>query len=197
MPKVTEEYRDARRQEIADAALRVFRRRGFQAASMAEIIAESGLSAGAIYGHFRSREEIVHAVASRVIGARVADIREFASLDPIPAPAAIVRTLVAELEREVENLRAVVQLWGEAMTDPAIRELAATIYHRMSSVLNDYLTVWHVQAHGEPAARAATIAAQQAPLFIAAVQSYILTGALVDDFDRAAYLDALEAQLPH
>ena len=54
MPKVTDEYRIAKREEIADAALRAFRRKGFQGASMADIIAESGLSAGAIYGHFAS-----------------------------------------------------------------------------------------------------------------------------------------------
>ncbi|WP_456846025.1 TetR/AcrR family transcriptional regulator, partial [Cellulomonas sp. P5_C6] len=74
MPKVTEEYRVARRDEIADAALRAFRRKGFQATSMAEIIAESGLSAGAIYGHYPSKSAIVVDVASRVIGVRVRDI---------------------------------------------------------------------------------------------------------------------------
>ena len=55
MPKVSEEYRTARRSEIARAALRCFARKGFDATSMADIIAESGLSAGAIYGHYKSK----------------------------------------------------------------------------------------------------------------------------------------------
>lgn len=196
MPKVTEEYRDARRQEIADAALRVFRRRGFQAASMAEIITESGMSAGAIYGHFRSREEIVHDVAGRVIGARIADVEQLATLDPMPAPRTVVRTMIAGLEREVGDLGAIVQLWGEAITDPAIRELAAGIYRRMSTVMAGYLATWHEQVQGRTPEQAATLARAQVPLFVAAIQSYTLTGALVDDFDREAYLTAIEAHLP-
>ena len=50
MPKVSEQHREARRDQIVDAALRCFSRKGFQRTSMADIIAESGLSAGAIYG---------------------------------------------------------------------------------------------------------------------------------------------------
>ena len=78
MPKVTEEYRVARRDEIADAALRAFRRKGFQATSMAEIIAESGLSAGAIYGHYASKDAIIVDVASRVVGNRILDVERLA-----------------------------------------------------------------------------------------------------------------------
>ena len=76
MPKVTDEYRIAKREEIADAALRAFRRKGFQGASMADIIAESGLSAGAIYGHFASKGDIILDVATRVVGARVDDVQQ-------------------------------------------------------------------------------------------------------------------------
>lgn len=192
---MTEEYRDARRQEIAEAAQRVFRRRGFQAASMAEIITESGLSAGAIYGHFRSREEIVHDVAGRVIRARVADVEALASLDPLPPPGTVLRTLVAGLEREVGDVGSVVQLWGESMTDPAIRALAASIYARMQTVLTEYLTRWLAQQDGTTAEEAAPAARRRAPLMIASVQSYMLSASLLDEFDRGAYLDAVGAEL--
>ena len=63
MPKVTEEHRLAKHDEILDAALRAFSRKGFQATSMAEIIAESGMSAGAIYRYFASKADIVRGVA--------------------------------------------------------------------------------------------------------------------------------------
>ena len=84
VPRVTEQYREARRDEIADAALRAFRRKGFQATSMAEIITESGLSAGAIYGHFPSKSAIAVHVATRIIDARVLDIERLAELSPCP-----------------------------------------------------------------------------------------------------------------
>ncbi len=89
MPKVTEEYRVARRDEIADAALRAFRRKGFQATSMAEIIAESGLSAGAIYGHYPSKDAIIVDVASRVVGNRILDVERLARTEPLAPPPTI------------------------------------------------------------------------------------------------------------
>ena len=51
MPKVTDEYRVARRDEIIDVAIRCFLRQGYARTSVADLVAESGLSAGAIYGN--------------------------------------------------------------------------------------------------------------------------------------------------
>ena len=70
MPKVTAAYREARRDEIIDAALRAFAAKGFQGTSMADVIAEAGLSAGAIYGHFAGKKELFAAVAGRVLDSR-------------------------------------------------------------------------------------------------------------------------------
>ena len=75
MPKVTEAYRDARRDEIAAAALRCFAAKGFHRTSMADIIAESGLSAGAIYGHYESKEALLSTVAGRILSARGSELR--------------------------------------------------------------------------------------------------------------------------
>src|SRR3954470_18579017 len=94
VPKVTEQYREARRDEIADAALRAFRRKGFQATSMADIIGESGLSAGAIYGHYPSKSAIVVDVASRVVGPRIDALERLAQPEPLAPPPTIPRVLL-------------------------------------------------------------------------------------------------------
>ena len=62
MPKVGQEHLDARRQQIVDAARARFAAHGFARTSMADIVAESGLSTGAIYRYFTSKDEIVVAV---------------------------------------------------------------------------------------------------------------------------------------
>jgi TetR/AcrR family transcriptional regulator, transcriptional repressor of aconitase len=49
MPRVAESYLQARRRQIMDAAVTCFARSGFHAATMQDIVAETGLSAGAIY----------------------------------------------------------------------------------------------------------------------------------------------------
>lgn len=64
-PKVTEAYKETVRDEILKAAERVFAKRGYHAASMDDIVHESGLSKGAIYGYFRGKEELFLALEAR------------------------------------------------------------------------------------------------------------------------------------
>src|SRR5215211_4371467 len=65
MPKVVPEYLEQRRQQILDAAAACFARRGFHQATMQDICDESGLSPGAVYRYFHSKEEIIEAMCRR------------------------------------------------------------------------------------------------------------------------------------
>lgn len=57
----------AKRTEIADAALRIIGERGITALTMASLAAELGVSPGAPFRHFASRDEILEEVAHRVV----------------------------------------------------------------------------------------------------------------------------------
>jgi AcrR family transcriptional regulator len=142
MPKVSEQHRLDRRDEIVDAALRCFRRKGFQSTSMAEIISESGLSAGAIYGYFASKSEIILAAATKIVGGRIVDLDRLGQLSPIPEPAAMVRNLLEGLLASLGSPGALVQVWGEAATDPALLELCAQIFDRLRDAIVLYLERW-------------------------------------------------------
>lgn len=50
------------RRRILLAAAQVFDRKGFAAATLQEILAECGLTKGSLYFHFRSKEELAHAI---------------------------------------------------------------------------------------------------------------------------------------
>jgi len=52
------------RQEILRAAAEVFDRKGYAAATMADILAVAGMTKGAVYFHFASKEELALAVVS-------------------------------------------------------------------------------------------------------------------------------------
>ena len=56
------ERRDQQRQRIMDAAKLCFVRSGFQGASMQQVCAEAGMSPGALYRYFVSKEAIVEAI---------------------------------------------------------------------------------------------------------------------------------------
>jgi len=196
VPKVTEEYRVARRDEIAEAALRAFRRKGFQATSMAEIIAESGLSAGAIYGHFASKDAIIVDVASRVVGNRILDIERLARTEPLAPPPTLPRVLVAGMLRALGNPAIMLQLWGEGVTDPQVRAVAHGVVVRLRAALEEYTSLWHQRTHGVPPDEADVLAAEQVPLLISAVQGFVVQSALVPEFDAEAYLTSMEKYLP-
>lgn len=59
MPARSEEHMLARRQQILEAASRVFAKKGIHQSSIRDICFESGLSVGAVYGHFENKREIV------------------------------------------------------------------------------------------------------------------------------------------
>ncbi|MBN8629858.1 MAG: TetR/AcrR family transcriptional regulator [Rhodobacterales bacterium] len=59
MPRITEKRRQAQRARIIAATQACFLRRGIHQTSMQDIIRESDLSAGAVYGYFASKEELI------------------------------------------------------------------------------------------------------------------------------------------
>jgi TetR/AcrR family transcriptional regulator, repressor for uid operon len=111
---------ERRRREIVEAAMACFRRRGFHQASMNEICAAAGISAGALYRYFPSKADIILAIADE-------DQREAEGLiDSIAAGADITESL-AGIAREVvrrcgENQPLTADVLAEAMRDPALAQ---------------------------------------------------------------------------
>jgi len=70
---------DETRTRILEAALRVFRERGFEKATMREIATEAGVAVGAAYYYFDSKDALVMAFYERAQGEMHAEIE--AALD--------------------------------------------------------------------------------------------------------------------
>ena len=196
MPKVTEEYRRARREEIIAAAVRVFGRKGFSAASMADILDEAGVSAGALYGHFRSKAELVNEVASSVVAGRVIDAERLLALDPLPSPGDLVGLFMRGVIDEVKQPSMLVQLWGQAVTEPEFRAVAHSIITRLEHVYQQHISLWQQREHGLSPSEADAVAVAQTPLFISACQGFIIQLAIRQDFDIDEYLSAAAKYLP-
>jgi len=80
-PKVTLEYKQGIRDKILEAAENLFSKKGYYDTSMDEIVKESGLSKGAIYGYFDSKEELFAALQDRDLSSSLAKIKESFSQD--------------------------------------------------------------------------------------------------------------------
>ena len=123
MPKVSQSHLHARRQHILDAAIECFSRQGFHPTTMQDIIRESGLSSGAIYTYFASKEELIEAIAERRHARELALIQT-AGIEG-DTTITIERLIQSFFElligpKERKERRLAIQLWGEALRNPRI-----------------------------------------------------------------------------
>jgi AcrR family transcriptional regulator len=58
VPKISAAHEQQRRAQILQAAMACFARQGYHATSMDDVVRQSGLSVGAIYSYFNSKEEL-------------------------------------------------------------------------------------------------------------------------------------------
>ena len=58
MPKVSEEHKERRREQILDGARRCFAQHGYEGATVARLEQEIGLSRGAIFNYFPSKDAL-------------------------------------------------------------------------------------------------------------------------------------------
>ena len=65
--KVSRQQMAANRERLLDIASRLFRERGFDDVSVAEIMQEAGLTHGGFYGHFSSKEALAAQAATHAL----------------------------------------------------------------------------------------------------------------------------------
>jgi AcrR family transcriptional regulator len=101
MAKISQAKRDARQQQILDAALTCFSENGFHQTGMADIVRRSGLSHGAVYLYFQSKDDLIEALA--------VDRHQ---------QEALLNAAAGYVDDPIEGLRALVRLYARALTDP-------------------------------------------------------------------------------
>ncbi|CAN7662816.1 TetR/AcrR family transcriptional regulator [Neorhizobium sp. LjRoot104] len=85
--KVSREQMVENRRRILDVASRLFRDKGFDAVSVAEVMKAAGLTHGGFYGHFSSKDDLIAATIGQALSNDAddtVDLREY--LDDYLAP---------------------------------------------------------------------------------------------------------------
>ncbi|MGH1561823.1 TetR/AcrR family transcriptional regulator [Mumia sp. DW29H23] len=195
MPKVSEAHKVARREEIVRAALRCFGRKGYAGTSMADIIRESGLSAGAIYGYYANKNELVREAMRSVVVGRFTELETARAGEAVTPPG----ELLVQFLRSVSDVAAqepgmVLQVWSTAQLDPQLHETVSGGLQEIGGLFRDYLEAWYA-ARGLEADAARARAVAEYPVYVGVCQGYIVHSALVAGFDREAYFAAAEAIL--
>ena len=194
MPKVSSEQRQARRQQILDAAVRCFAREGFHRTTMPDIFAESGLSSGAVYGHFAGKEELIEAIAEERRAGEILLLKlAFEGQDDLRvAFSNFLRPLFQWLSEPSEQAkrRVGVQVWAEALRNERIRRLVLGATEQRS------IAVLAIEAARQRGDLPAQIDADAlARVVLGTIQGFILQQAWEPDLDPAPFAAAIELML--
>src|ERR1700759_850659 len=138
MPKVTQQYRPARRAQILGAARRCFLRDGFHSTSMQDLFAEAGLSAGAVYRYFASKDEVIVAIAEQNMREVLAMMREGAEGTPgrsLGEVMAGLMGLVQARDSDGDLGGTAVLVWAEALRNPLLARQLPAVLAKMGAEL--------------------------------------------------------------
>jgi TetR/AcrR family transcriptional regulator, transcriptional repressor of aconitase len=189
MPKVSAQYRDERRAHILAAARRCFVREGFHQTSMQDLVREAGMSSGAVYRYFPSKDAMIIAIAENNLDQIVATVRE-----SVAHGADLGSALAAALEfassRHADDGFAAIALvvWSEALRNPALATRLRESFDEAGAALTE-------------TARSSPTSAELAPDVLAKMLLCVLPGYLLQVAIRGAEAvapipDALRALFP-
>jgi AcrR family transcriptional regulator len=122
MPKISLARKDERRRQILLAATTCFARKGFHATTILDICAEAGLSAGAVYSYFDSKDGILNALAQS--GRTLADRRQLAAdaqTDPLERLKAFLMELALPGNAKINQFD--LRSWAEAIGNRQLRDI--------------------------------------------------------------------------
>jgi AcrR family transcriptional regulator len=111
MPKISEARKSERREEILEGARRCFAAHGYEGATVAKLESEIGLSRGAIFNYFSSKEDLFLELSMRD-SARMSEVWIGEGLE------AVVRVVV---ELDPAWLSVYLELFRRVRTDPEFR----------------------------------------------------------------------------
>ena len=159
---------------------------------MQDILSEADLSAGGLYRYFKSKEDIIIAIAERVLASIGASIETgFQPDDPLTADQVIGRLLHAleVMDNEQEIARLAVQVWAEAVRSPTVadhvrRAIFATMQVLVTRVCA-YQTAGTIDASVPPELVARAI--------LGIMPGFILQRAVLGDIDAATIQSAFTA----
>lgn len=128
MPR--QDVSEERRAQILEAALEVFARQGFHDARMDDIAQASGLSKGALYLYYKSKDAIIGALMRTVFSVAVRGMRAIEESDLSARERILLTTarFADELERFAATLPVMLEFYAVAARDRTVRGYLREIY---------------------------------------------------------------------
>ncbi|MFT8395129.1 TetR/AcrR family transcriptional regulator [Propionibacterium sp.] len=168
-------------QAIIEATAELIRTRGVSGISIADIIAESGTSAGSIYHHFPNKQAIVVEVAHQAMRWPLTAIDAYA--DNPSSPAELFGFAVEALRFDTDLADLLVQLGSGALTDDGLGRHLRAEFTQLRDALDATLGSW-AECNGVAHERVNGLG----QMLVGLILGFAAQRVLVDEFNDEAYL---------
>lgn len=126
MPKLKPETQQARREAILDAAEQCFARAGFHRSTMQDICKEAGISPGALYVYFASKEDLIAGIVERDRAKLASDLADLSKApDLLSALAKLGEHYTIEEPHYKQVLH--IEIGSEATRNPAVGDIFRSV----------------------------------------------------------------------
>ena len=137
------ELGEIRKEQILQAATMVFARLGFHKARMDDIVQEAGLSKGAVYWYFESKDEIITSILDRFFERELENFRQISQGEgPIPERLLkIMRNLSKEIETIADLMPIIYEFYAVAARENTIRKTIQSYFKSHTTLLEELIKV--------------------------------------------------------
>ena len=135
MPRVTAAHEQEVRDRIVAAASRVFGQKGYHNSTIADVCRESGLSVGAIYTYFPSKDALFRQSCDLIAARGLDDLA--ARLAGVTTTLERIRIAIGLYVETIDEYAgapgqvSLIQAWAEADREPGVREMLAARRERL------------------------------------------------------------------
>jgi AcrR family transcriptional regulator len=129
------------RSHILEAALQEFSRHGYEGTGVAEICEAAGVSKGAFYHHFPSKQDVFLVLLEDWLsGLDAAFAKALAGAEDVPAGLMRMAKMVPEIYKAAEGrLTMFLEFWMQASRNPAVWEVTIAPYHRYQKLFAEII----------------------------------------------------------
>jgi AcrR family transcriptional regulator len=135
MPRVVPEYKEKAKGRIIEAALKIFSEKGYHSATMDDIAELLGVSKGALYQYFKSKEDLYKAILET-------RFRNMTEMLPSTMKAGFEDTCQAffdNLTKDISSLGLGFEIISEASRNPALAKVERQSYLETTKAIEECL----------------------------------------------------------
>lgn len=192
MPSTTGKIRDSQRARLAQALINSVRDEGVPSATVEELASRVGIVPEEISHLCTTEDELLLLVTEEMLRDRTAMWCELGAAKPVPSPDVALEKFLSDISEPKATADAMLQIWGESIVAPRLRDSTSTSMERLHQAIGEYLVAWFGQSDNEDPEGVAWACA---PVVLSLAQGFIVQLSTRGRMDPAQYVAGVRVLL--